>query len=52
MAKSYMTFSLNKKVEVTEAKEKDKLLVCELIMWFKCGKTQVYDTLNKRINNE
>jgi plasmid replication initiation protein len=36
----------------TEAKEKVKLSVWEMMMWFKCGKTQVYNTLKKRMNNE
>jgi hypothetical protein len=48
MAKLYMAFSLKEKVKVTEAKETDKLLVREIMMWFKCGKTQVYSTLKQK----
>jgi hypothetical protein len=47
MAKTYVT-SLNKKVKIIEAKEKDKLSVWEIMMWFKCGKTQVYNTLKQK----
>jgi hypothetical protein len=39
MAKSYVALSLNKKV---------KLLVLEIMMWYKCGKTQVYNTLKQK----
>jgi hypothetical protein len=44
MAKLYVP-SLNEKVKAIEAKEKDKLSVREIMMRFKCGKTQVYNTL-------
>jgi hypothetical protein len=47
MAKSYVA-PLNKKVKVTEAKEKDKLSVQEIMMWFKCGKMQVYNTFKQK----
>jgi predicted DNA-binding protein YlxM (UPF0122 family) len=49
-----MALSLNEKVKVIEVKEKDKLSVREIMMWFKRGKTQVYDTLkqNDKIMNE
>jgi hypothetical protein len=40
--------SLNKKVKVIEAKEKDKLSVWEIMMRFKCDKTQVYSTLKQK----
>jgi hypothetical protein len=40
--------SLNEKVEVIEAKENDKLWVKEIMIWFKCGKTQVYNTLKQK----
>jgi hypothetical protein len=43
-----VALSLNKKVKVIEAKEKDKLLVREIIMRFKCGKTQLYNTLKQK----
>jgi hypothetical protein len=36
-----MALSLNEKVKVIEAKEKDKHSVREIMMRFKCGKTQV-----------
>jgi predicted DNA-binding protein YlxM (UPF0122 family) len=48
MAKSYVALSLNEKVKVIEAKEKDKLSVREIMMRFKCGKTQVYNTLKQK----
>jgi hypothetical protein len=41
MAKQYMALSLNKKVNVIAAKEKDKFSVWEIMMQFKCGKAQV-----------
>jgi hypothetical protein len=41
MAKSYVALSPNEKVKVIEAKEKDELSVREIMMRFKCGKTQV-----------
>jgi hypothetical protein len=47
MAKSYVA-SLNEKVKVVEAKEKDKLSVWEMLMRFKCDKTQVYNTLKQK----
>jgi hypothetical protein len=54
MAKSYVELSLYEKVKVIEAKGKDKLLVWEIMMWFECGKTQVYNTLEQedKIMNE
>jgi predicted DNA-binding protein YlxM (UPF0122 family) len=48
MAKSYVALSLNEKVKVIEAKEKDKLSVREIMKRFKCGKTQVYNTLKQK----
>jgi hypothetical protein len=48
MAKSYVALSINEKVKVIEAKEKDKLSVREIMMRFKCGKTQVYNTLKQK----
>jgi hypothetical protein len=44
MSKSYVT-SLNEKVKVIVAKGKDKFSVWEIIMHYKCVKTQVYNTL-------
>jgi hypothetical protein len=41
MAKSYVALLRNEKIKVIEAKEKDKLSVWEIMMRFKCGKTQV-----------
>jgi hypothetical protein len=38
MAKSYVALSLDEKVKVFEAKEKDKLSVWEIMTKFKCGK--------------
>jgi hypothetical protein len=40
--------SLNEKVKVTGAAEKDKLSVREIVMSFKCGKTQVCNTLQQK----
>jgi predicted DNA-binding protein YlxM (UPF0122 family) len=48
MVKSYMAVSLNEKVKVIEAKEKDKLSVREIMMQFKCGKRQIYNTLKQK----
>ena len=48
MAKSYVALSLNEKVKVIEAKEKDKLSVREIMMQFKCGKTQIYNMLKQK----
>jgi hypothetical protein len=48
MAKSYVALSINEKVKVIEAKEKDKLSVRETMMQFKCGKMQVYNTLQQK----
>jgi hypothetical protein len=48
MAKSYVALSLNEKVKVLEAKERDKLSVWEIKMLFKYGKTQVYNTLKQK----
>jgi predicted DNA-binding protein YlxM (UPF0122 family) len=47
MAKKYVTL-LNEKAKVIEAKEKDKLSVWEIMMRFKCGKTQIYNTLKQK----
>jgi hypothetical protein len=47
MAKLYVA-SLNEKVKVIETKDKDKLSVREIMMWFKCGKTQVHNTLKQK----
>jgi hypothetical protein len=44
-----MVSSLNEKVKVTEAKEKDKLLVWKITMWFKLAKHNYTKYLNKRI---
>jgi hypothetical protein len=41
-----VALSLNEKV--IEAKEKDKLSVWEVMMWFKCGKTQVCNQLKQK----
>jgi hypothetical protein len=43
-----VVLSLNKKVKVIQAKEKDKLSVQEIIMQFNCGKTQVCNTLKQK----
>jgi hypothetical protein len=43
-----MALSINEKVKVIEAKEKDKLSIREIIMRFKCGRTQVYNTLKQK----
>jgi centromere protein B len=40
--------SLNEKVKVIEAKERIKVLVQEIIMRLKCGRTQVYNTLKRK----
>jgi predicted DNA-binding protein YlxM (UPF0122 family) len=48
MAKSYVALLLNEKVKVIEVKEMDKLSVWEITMRFKCGKTQVYNTLKQK----
>jgi predicted DNA-binding protein YlxM (UPF0122 family) len=48
MVKSYRALSLNEKVKAIEAKEKDKLSVREIMMRFKCGKMQVYNTLKQK----
>jgi hypothetical protein len=48
MAKSYVALSLNEKVKVIEAKGKDKLLVQEIMMRFKCGKMQVFNMLKQK----
>jgi hypothetical protein len=45
MAQAYMVLSLHKKVKVTEAEEKDKLSVWEIMTRFKCGKIQAVATL-------
>jgi hypothetical protein len=43
-----VALSLNKKVKVLEAKEKDKLSALEIMMRFKCRKTQVYNTFKQK----
>jgi hypothetical protein len=43
-----VALSLNEKVKVIEAKEKDKLSVWEILMRFKCGKTQAYNSLKQK----
>jgi predicted DNA-binding protein YlxM (UPF0122 family) len=48
MATSYVMLPLNEKCKVIEAKEKDKLSVREIMMWFKCSKMQVYNTLRQK----
>jgi hypothetical protein len=48
MAKLYVALWLNEKVKVIEAKETDKLLVREIMMRFKCGKSQEYNTLKQK----
>jgi predicted DNA-binding protein YlxM (UPF0122 family) len=48
MAKSYVALLLNEKVKVIEVKEEDKLSVREMMMQFKCGKMQVYNTLKQK----
>ena len=40
--------SLSEKVKVIEAKEKNKPLVREIMLKFKCGKTQIYETLKHK----
>jgi hypothetical protein len=54
MAKLYVALSINEKVKVIETKEKDKLSVREIMMWFKCGKTHAHNTLKlkDKIMNE
>jgi hypothetical protein len=47
MAKSYVALSLNEKVKVIEAEEKNKLSLREVMMQFKCGKTQMYNALKR-----
>jgi hypothetical protein len=48
MAKLYIELSPNEKVKVIEAKENYKLSVQEIMMAFKCGKTQVNNTLKQK----
>jgi transposase len=48
MAKSCVALSLNEKVRVIEAKDKDKLSVREIMKRFKCGRTQVYNVLKQK----
>jgi hypothetical protein len=48
MAKQYAVLSLHEKVKVIEVKEKDKLSVREIMMRFKCDKTQIYNTLRQK----
>jgi hypothetical protein len=43
-----VVLALNENVKVIEAKEKDELSVQEIIMWFKCVKTQVYNILQTK----
>jgi transposase len=40
--------SLNEIVKVIEAKEKDKLSEREIMARFKCGRTQVYNTIKQK----
>ena len=40
--------SLNEKIKVIEASEKNKLSVREIMLRFKCGKTQIYETLKNK----
>jgi hypothetical protein len=49
-----MALSINEKVKVNNTKEKDKLSVQEIMMQFKCGKMQAYNTLKQedKIINE
>jgi hypothetical protein len=49
-----VVLSLNDKVKVIEAKEKDKLSVWKMMKLFRCGETQVYNTLKQedKIMNE
>jgi hypothetical protein len=49
MAKSYVAL-LKEKVKVIEANKKDKLLVQEIMMRSKCGKTQVFKQKDKIMN--
>jgi hypothetical protein len=44
----YVALSLNEKVKVGEAKGKDKLTIRDIMMRFKCGKMQVYNTLKQK----
>lgn len=46
--KKYVSLTLNEKMKVIEASEKDKLTVREIMLRFKCGKTQIYDTLKNK----
>jgi hypothetical protein len=48
MAKLYVALSLNEEVKVNEANEKDKFSVQEIMIWFKCDRTQVYNTLKQK----
>jgi hypothetical protein len=49
MATLYVVFLLNKKVKVTEAKEKEKLSAWEIMKRCKCGKRKYITNLDKRI---
>ena len=40
--------SLSEKVKVIEAEENNKPLVREIMLKFKCGKTQIYETLKPK----
>ena len=40
--------SLSEKVKVIESKENNKPLVREIMLKFKCGKTQIYKTLKHK----
>jgi transposase len=43
-----VALSLNEKVKVIEAKDNDKLSVREIMIRFKCGKMQVYNTFKQK----
>jgi hypothetical protein len=43
-----VALSLNEKVKVIEAEGKDKLLVREIMILFKCGEMQVYNTFKQK----
>jgi hypothetical protein len=49
MAKLYVALP-NEKIKAIEATEKDKLLVREIMMQFKCGKMQVYGKIKRKAN--
>jgi hypothetical protein len=43
-----VTLWLNEKVKVFETKEKNNFLVRDIRMRFKCGKTEIYNTLKQK----